>query len=134
MVRAATAQGFDVEVVPGPSAAIAALIGSGLPDGTVRVRRLPSAQGERSRATARARSATDTRTIVLYEAPHRLVRTLTDLRDAVGPDRRVAVARELTKLHEEFIRGTLHDVLAAVSETEPRGEYVAGRRRGSRAG
>jgi 16S rRNA (cytidine1402-2'-O)-methyltransferase len=123
LVRAATAQGFDVEVVPGPSAAIAALIGSGLPTGRFVFEgflpRKASSRAERLRALG-----DDTRTIVLYEAPHRLVRTLTDLLDAIGPDRRIVLAREMTKLHEEFIRGSLRDVLATVSETEPRGEYV----------
>ena len=68
--------------------------------------------------------ATEPRTIVMYEAPHRLARTLVDLADAFGQDRRVAIARELTKLHEEVVRGTLADALTWASENEPRGEFV----------
>jgi 16S rRNA (cytidine1402-2'-O)-methyltransferase len=64
------------------------------------------------------------RTIVLYEAPHRLARTLADLTGALGPDRAVVVARELTKLHEEVWRGTLAEAAARPSEVEPRGEHV----------
>jgi 16S rRNA (cytidine1402-2'-O)-methyltransferase len=81
--------------------------------------RKASARAARLRALS-----SESRTIVLYEAPHRLVRTLSDLVEAIGPDRRISLAREMTKLHEEFVRGSLGDVLASVSATEPRGEYV----------
>ena len=64
------------------------------------------------------------RTTVLYESPHRLQRTLDDLLAACGPQRRVVVTRELTKLHEEIVRGTLGDVVTLLAESEPRGEYV----------
>ena len=96
--------------------------------------------GSCSRASCRARARAgpsgwpswpaSARTIVLYEAPHRLARTLADLAAALGGDRRVVLARELTKLHEEIWRGTLAEAGRAVRPTvEPRGEYVAGRRR-----
>ena len=68
--------------------------------------------------------AVEPRTSVLFEAPHRLARTLTDLAGACGPDRRVAIARELTKLHEEVWRGTLAQAVVHLDEREPRGEYV----------
>jgi 16S rRNA (cytidine1402-2'-O)-methyltransferase len=123
LVRAATAQGFVVEVVPGPSAAIAALVASGLPTGRfVFEGFLPRKVS--SRKERLAAMAEEQRTIVVYEAPHRLIRTLEDLIDAFGLDRRVAVARELTKLHEEVVRGTLADVLSWATKREPRGEYV----------
>ncbi len=118
-------QGLRVEVVPGPFAAAVALVGSGLLDpsgrfcfegflprkGATRAARLAELVGER-------------RTIVLYEAPHRLARTLSDLGQRLGGDRRVALCRELTKLHEESWRGTLDDAVARCDEVEPRGEYV----------
>jgi 16S rRNA (cytidine1402-2'-O)-methyltransferase len=68
--------------------------------------------------------AGESRTIVLFEAPHRLGRTLADLQDVLGADRQVVVARELTKLHEEVWRGTLGEAVARVAEVEPRGEHV----------
>ena len=73
--------------------------------------------------------AAEPRTVVLYEAPHRVARTLADLAAACGPDRRVAVARELTKLHEEVWRGTLAGAAAWAAEREPPGEIVLVRRR-----
>ncbi|HEY2813435.1 MAG TPA: 16S rRNA (cytidine(1402)-2'-O)-methyltransferase [Acidimicrobiales bacterium] len=123
LVRAAAAQGFVVEVVPGPSAAIAALVASGLPTGRFVFEGFLPRKGS-GRAERLAALVDEERTIVLYEAPHRLERTLADLIDVLGPDRRVAVARELTKLHEEVVRGTLADALARAREPAPRGEYV----------
>ena len=123
LVRAAIDAGIEVQVVPGPSAAVAALVASGLPTGRFVFEgflpRSGSGRTERLRALAGER-----RTMVLYEAPHRLLRTLADLRDALGLDRRVALARELTKLHEETWRGTLADAIDRSQEFEPRGEYV----------
>ncbi len=123
LVAAAVAAGFVVEVVPGPSAAVTALVASGLPAGRFVFEgflpRKGSARTERVAAVAGER-----RTVVLYEAPHRVARTLADLAQACGPDRRVVLARELTKLHEETWRGPLADAVARVAEVEPRGEYV----------
>jgi 16S rRNA (cytidine1402-2'-O)-methyltransferase len=122
LVAAATAAGHAVLVVPGPSAALAALVASGLP--TARfvfegfLPRKGSAREERLRELA-----TERRTIVCYEAPHRIARTLADLAAAFGAERRVAVARELTKLHEEIWRGTLGDA-CTWAEGEVRGELV----------
>ena len=123
LVRAATAQGFVVEVVPGPSAAIAALVASGLPTGRFVFEGFLPRKGS-GRSERLELLASEPRTIVLYEAPHRLARTLADLVSAFGPERRVVVARELTKLHEEVVRGTLADVSSWASEGAPRGEYV----------
>jgi 16S rRNA (cytidine1402-2'-O)-methyltransferase len=83
---------------------------------------LPRTGADRKRRLSEV--ARERRTIVLYEAPHRIERTLTDLGQHCGGDRRVALARELTKLHEEVWRGAIIDALAHVVETGPRGEYV----------
>jgi 16S rRNA (cytidine1402-2'-O)-methyltransferase len=123
LVRAAAAAGFVVEVVPGPSAAVAALVASGLPTGRFVYEGFLPRKGS-GRTERLAELARERRTIVIYEAPHRLARTLTDLAGAFGRDRRVAVARELTKLHEEVWRGTIGDAVVWATEREPRGELV----------
>jgi 16S rRNA (cytidine1402-2'-O)-methyltransferase len=123
LVRAAAAAGHVVEVVPGPSAAVAALVVSGLPTGRFVFEGFLPRKG--SGRSARLRDlAAEPRTVVLYEAPHRAERTLADLAAAFGPERPVAVARELTKLHEEVWRGSLADAAAWAAETPPRGELV----------
>lgn len=123
LVAAAAAAGHVVEVVPGPSAAIAGLVASGLPTGRFAFEgflpRKGSARSARLRDVAR-----EQRTTVLYEAPHRLARTLADLVAECGPNRRVSLARELTKLHEEIWRGLLGEAVEHVAAVEPRGEYV----------
>jgi 16S rRNA (cytidine1402-2'-O)-methyltransferase len=83
---------------------------------------LPRSGGQRTERIAAVRD--ERRTTVIYEAPHRLQRTLDDLLAACGPQRRIVVTRELTKLHEEIVRGALGDVVAHLAESEPRGEYV----------
>jgi 16S rRNA (cytidine1402-2'-O)-methyltransferase len=119
LVRAVLDAGHQVSAVPGPAASVMALVVSGLPAARhVFEGFLPRSGGER---TARlAEIAAEHRTVVLYEAPHRIERTMRDLLDACGPDRRLAVARELTKMHEEVVRGTLGEIRLG----EPRGEYV----------
>lgn len=123
LVAAAVAAGHVVEVVPGPSAALAGLVASGLPTGRFAFEGFLPRKGS-ARSARLAEVAAERRTVVLYEAPHRLERTVRDLEAACGPDRRVALARELTKLHEEHWRGTLAEAAAHVAEREPRGEYV----------
>jgi 16S rRNA (cytidine1402-2'-O)-methyltransferase len=123
LVRAAAQSGFEVRIVPGPSAAISGLVASGLPTGRfVFEGFLPRKGSGRTRRLAAL--AAEERTLVLYEAPHRLARTIDDLAAALGGERRVAIARELTKLHEEVWRGTLAEAVARVAEVEPRGEHV----------
>jgi 16S rRNA (cytidine1402-2'-O)-methyltransferase len=123
LVAAATASGHAVDVVPGPSAGLAALVASGLPTGRFAFEGfLPRKGTERRQRLALV--ATDRRTTVLYEAPHRLAHTVADLVAACGPLRRVALARELTKLHEETWRGTLAGAAEHVEAQPPRGEYV----------
>jgi 16S rRNA (cytidine1402-2'-O)-methyltransferase len=123
IVAAAANAGHPIEVVPGPSAALTALVVSGL--STHRfvfegfLPRKGSGRTERLRAVS-----TEPRTVVLYEAPHRMRQTVDDLATACGPLRRVALARELTKLHEEVFRGTLQGAQEHLAAREPRGEYV----------
>ncbi len=123
LVRAAVAAGFVVSAVPGPAALVMALVISGF-DSTRFVFEgfLPRSGRERTERIAEV--AAERRTTVLYEAPHRVERTVTDLGLACGLERRIALARELTKLHEEVWRGTLADAAAHLAERAPRGEYV----------
>jgi 16S rRNA (cytidine1402-2'-O)-methyltransferase len=123
LVRAAAADGHVVEVVPGPSAAVAALVASGLPTGRFVFEGFLPRKGS-GRTQRLSELADERRTIVLYEAPHRLARTLSDLSAACGAERRVAIGRELTKLHEEVWRGTIGDAVGWSAEQQPRGEFV----------
>jgi 16S rRNA (cytidine1402-2'-O)-methyltransferase len=122
LVRACVDEGIDLRVVPGPSAVTAALVVSGLPtDRFVFEGFLPRTAGERRR---RLRAiAAEERTVVLFEAPHRLATLLRDALVELG-DRRIAVARELTKLHEEVLRGRIAEVLARLGGADPKGEVV----------
>jgi 16S rRNA (cytidine1402-2'-O)-methyltransferase len=123
LVRAAIDAGIEVQVVPGPSAAVSALVASGLPTGRFVFEGFLPRSGS-GRTERLAVLAAERRTIVLYEAPHRLVRTLDDLCAALGGDRHVSLGRELTKLHEETWRGSLAEAITRSQEFEPRGEYV----------
>ena len=139
LVRAAVAGGHRVEVVPGPSACLTALVASGLPAGRFCFEGFLPRRGS-GRAARLGELANETRTTVLYEAPHRLARTLAELATACGPQRAVVVARELTKLHEEYFRGSLAEavgwaaggplgemviVLSGASEAEPASDEEA---------
>ena len=123
LVRAAARDGHTIEVVPGPSAAIAALVASGLPTARFVFEGFLSRKAG-ARRQRLAELVDDERTLVFYEAPHRLAATLTDLCAVLGAWRRVAVARELTKLHEEIWRGHLNEAAAWAAETPPRGEIA----------
>jgi 16S rRNA (cytidine1402-2'-O)-methyltransferase len=123
LVAAAVAAGLDVEVVPGPSAAVTALVASGLPTARWVFEGFLPRRGA-TRAERLVALAAERRTIVVYESPHRAARTLADLAAALGADRRVAVGRELTKLHEEVRRTTLAEAAAWAAEKEPVGELV----------
>jgi len=123
LVRACVDAGLDVEVVPGPSAALTALVLSGLPTARFVFEGFIPLKGQ-DRHQRLADIARESRTVVLFEAPHRLTRTLDDLVTACGPDRVLAVARELTKLHEEVWRGTLDEAVAHFHAHAPRGEIV----------
>ncbi len=123
LVRAAIDGGHVVEAVPGPSALLAALVVSGLPTARFVMEGFLPRQG-RERGERLAEVAREPRTVVLYEAPHRLHRTLTDLAEACGADRAVVIARELTKLHEELWRGTLGEAAGRAARADPIGEHV----------
>ena len=126
LVVAALAAGVPVEVVPGPSAALAALVLSGLPTGRFVFEGFLPRKG-RQRADRLASLRAEERTVVLFEAPHRLESTLADLATALGPDRPVVVARELTKRFETVWRGTLAGAAGRGGEAdgpEARGEQV----------
>ena len=122
IVRQCAAQGVTVCAVPGPSALVTALAVSGLPTQRFTFEGFLSVSGRSRRAHLESLRG-ERRTMVFYEAPHKLVRTLQDLLDALG-ERDVALCRELTKLHEEVVRTTLSGAIARYSETPPRGEFV----------
>jgi len=123
LVRACVEAGLAVDVVPGPSAVLMALVLSGFPtDRFVFEGFLPRRGTERRERVAAMVS--EARTVVLYESPRRVHATLTQLLSACGPLREVAVARELTKLHQEVWRGTLDEAVGHVELGEPRGEHV----------
>jgi 16S rRNA (cytidine1402-2'-O)-methyltransferase len=119
LVALALQEGWQVEVLPGPTALIPALVASGLP--TARFTFEGFLPQKRSERKARLEQVWG-RTMVLYEAPHRLRETLQDLLEFYGPEHPVAVVRELSKLHEEIWRGSLGEALAHFKE--PRGEFV----------
>ena len=123
LVRAAVAAGHPVHATPGPAAFVVAATISGLPTDRIAFDGfLPRSGAERrERLTEVAR---ERRTTVLYEAPHRLEKTLVDLSGACGDDRRVALTRELTKMHEEVWRGSLAEAVAHSRAVAPRGEYA----------
>jgi 16S rRNA (cytidine1402-2'-O)-methyltransferase len=122
LVRDAVAEGIPVVPVPGACAAIAALSGSGLPSDSFTFAGFPPARQGKRRAFL-AVMASLPGTLVLYEAPHRLEDTLRDIRETLG-ERQVVVARELSKIYEEFIRGPVSEVQSAVVEGKARGEIV----------
>ena len=122
LVAAAVLSGHDVVSIPGPNAAISALVASGLPTREFTfLGFLSKKSGERRRRLAALLA--EGRTIVVYESPHRVDDTLADLA-AVAPDARVVVARELTKLHEELVRGTATELAARYAAQRPKGEIT----------
>lgn len=122
LIREALARGVTVVPLPGASAVITALVGSGLPtDGFVYIGFLP--RKDKALREYLGELAAERRTLIAYESPNRLLDTLTVIKDVLG-DRQVVVARELTKLYEEFQRGTATEVLAHFTAHEPRGEIT----------
>ncbi len=115
--------GVELTAVPGPCAAVTALALSALPAGRFCFEGFLSTSG-RSRREHLESLKGERRTMIFYEAPHKLVKTLEDLRAAFGPGRRIALCREMTKLHEEVVRSTLGEAAALYAETPPRGEFV----------
>lgn len=123
LVEAVHEAGHSVVPIPGPSAVLAALVASGLAMGRFLFLGFPDRKGK-SRQALLERVASSTETVVLFESPQRTVRLLEDLTRECGVDRAVAVARELTKVHEELRRGTLAEVASHYREHPPRGEVT----------
>lgn len=122
LAREAAREGIEVITLPGATACIPAVVSSGLPcDRFCFEGFLPQKKG---RQTFLEGLRHETRTMVFYESPYRTLKTLTQFREVFGPDRNVSVAREISKVHEEHVRGTLDEVIAHFQQTEPRGEIV----------
>jgi 16S rRNA (cytidine1402-2'-O)-methyltransferase len=122
LTRAALEAGIDVECLPGPTAFVPALVNSGLPnDRFVFEGFLPEKKGRQTRFLA---LADETRTMIFYVSPHKLVKTLGEFAQYFGEDRQLCVSRELSKLHEENARGTVKDVLAHFEKKAVKGEIV----------
>ncbi len=122
LVRAAVRAGLPVECLPGPTAFVPALVASALPcDRFVFEGFLPVKKGRQTRLQE---LAIEPRTLVFYESPHRIARTLADLAAAFGNERPACVSRELSKIYEEHVRGTLGELVAHFNAKEPKGEIV----------
>lgn len=122
LAREAVKAGIEVQTLPGATACIPALVSSGLPcDRFCFEGFLPQKKG---RQTILQSLQNEPRTMVFYESPYRLVKTLKQFAEVFGNDRQVSVAREISKLHEEHVRGTLAEVIAHFEEASPRGEIV----------
>ncbi|HEX7960972.1 MAG TPA: 16S rRNA (cytidine(1402)-2'-O)-methyltransferase [Terriglobales bacterium] len=123
VIREAVQQGIPVVPVPGPSALITALVASGLDTASFRFFGfLPAKSGQRRTFLEQLKSAPET--LVFYEAPHRVVETLQDIVAVMGSVRQVVIARELSKIHEEFLRGTAQEVLKQLEAREVKGEIT----------
>lgn len=122
VARAAVQAGIQVIALPGPTAFVPALVSSGLPcDRFAFEGFLPPKKGRQTRLEALQE---ETRTMIFYESPHRVVKTLAQFIEFYGAEKQVAVCREISKVHEECVRGTLEEVLGHFQEVEPRGEFV----------
>lgn len=122
LVREAVRAGVEVQTLPGATAFVPALVSSGLPcDRFCFEGFLPQKKGRQSRIQG---LADEQRTMVFYESPYRVQKTLQQFREVFGGDRQVSVCREISKIHEESVRGTLDEVIAHFQAHEPRGEFV----------
>lgn len=122
LAREAAASGITVETLPGATAFVPALVSSGLPcDRFTFEGFLPQKKG---RKTMLESLADEPRTMIFYESPYRVVKTLEQFAEVFGEERQVSCCREISKLHEESVRGTLAETIAHFKETEPRGEFV----------
>ena len=122
LVRECVRQGVEVECLPGATAFVPALVASGLPNEKFCFEGfLPQKKGRQTRLKELAE---EPRTIIFYESPFRLVKTLTQFTEFFGEDRQVSVSREISKIHEETVRGTLAEVIAHFTVNEPKGEIV----------
>ena len=122
IAREAIRAGVQVSCLPGPTALVPALVASGLPcDRFCFEGFLPQKKGRQTRLQELAE---ERRTMVFYESPYRVVKTLTQFIEVFGPDRQVSVCREISKIHEECVRGSLEEALQHFTQNEPRGEFV----------
>lgn len=122
LVRAAIKEGITVECLPGASAVLPALVVSGLPcDRFTFEGFLPVKKGRHTRLEE---LKSETRTMVFYESPHRIIRTLRDMAEHLGAERKASVSREISKLHEETVRGSLASLAEHFEAQAPRGEFV----------
>ena len=122
LVRACVENDISIETLPGPTAFVPALVNSGLPnDKFVFEGFLPVKKGRQTRLEF---LANETRTMVFYESPHKLLKTLTHFSEYLGAERKASVSRELTKLYEETIRGSLEELITHFTENNPKGEFV----------
>lgn len=122
VAREAIHAGVEVITLPGATAFVPALVSSGLPcDKFCFEGFLPQKKGRQSRLNALTE---ETRTMIFYESPHRIVKTLTQFVETFGADRPVSVCREISKIHEESVRGSMQEVLQHFTDNEPRGEFV----------
>ncbi|MGD1952843.1 MAG: 16S rRNA (cytidine(1402)-2'-O)-methyltransferase [Leptolyngbyaceae cyanobacterium] len=123
LVCACAEAGIVVSPIPGPAAVVSAISASALPSDRFTFEGFLPVKGK-ARNERLAQLAIESRTMVLYESPHRLLKTLADLQTHLGGERRVTLARELTKRYEEFWRGTVKDAIEHFTTTEPRGEFT----------
>ncbi len=122
VVRECVKKAIEVECLPGATAFVPALIDSALPcDRFVFEGFLPQKKGRMTRLKS---LSNETRTILFYESPHRVVKTLTQFAEYYGPERKVSLTREISKYHEETCRGTVSEMIAHFTANEPRGEFV----------
>ena len=122
LTRACVEAGIEVDCLPGATAFVPALVNSGLPnDKFVFEGFLPVKKGRQTRLKELAE---ESRTIIFYESPHKLIKTLTDFQTHYGADRQISISREITKLFEEHYRGTVEEAIAYFTENKPRGEFV----------
>lgn len=122
VVRECVKNDIEVQCLPGATAFVPALVASGLPDERFCFEGfLPQKKGRMTRLNALTE---ETRTMIFYESPYRLVKTLTQFAELFGPERKVSVCREISKIHEESVRGTLQEVVTHFTSNEPRGEIV----------
>jgi len=122
LVRQCVQSGIEVECLPGATAFVPALVDSGLPNDRFYFEGfLPPKKGRQTRLNELSRLSVS---FILYESPYRVLKTLTQLADVCGPDRRASVSREISKVYEQTVRGTLAELVAHFKETEPRGEFV----------
>ncbi|MGN0191028.1 MAG: 16S rRNA (cytidine(1402)-2'-O)-methyltransferase [Candidatus Cryptobacteroides sp.] len=122
LVRTCVEQGIEVQTLPGPTAFVPALVSSGFPcDRFCFEGFLPVKKGRQTRLKVLAE---ETRTMIFYESPYRIAKTLSQMAECFGPERRCCVSREISKIHEEHLRGTLSELALWYSEHEPKGEIV----------